>query len=382
MAFNDLIKKLLTEMEPEDQHISTKTIIRKYMNTSNEHFVWKFNNSADVKLFQNAKRGDIITSDHFQVNGCTFFLELTPNGWGQFDGAVVWCALAKLPKDVYSIKVYFKYVCDEINYCGEKTKQLTTKQIAVDLGTGVHSMSANETMKTEDFKKFNSFSFKCYVTVSKFFDQNGSQIPIRQNIAEESKMDEASKLKAKIVELHEENNQLNERLTVYVQQTSLLEEQNKQIRSEKQQLQTIVDDILSNQSKLQTENNKLKTQNNILMDECKELHLQLNETKKKYKQLAKQIGPDVNNYKKWDHDNIADWILCLHDDYVKYEQVLRKKLKEESMTGDFLHELDKTDLDRFGIKSFRDKSVIMEHIQTLTSKQGQQKEGAKTADIL
>eukprot|EP01084_Bolivina_argentea_P259761 438434_1 len=181
MAFNDLIKKLLTEMEPEDQHISTKTIIRKYMNTSNEHFVWKFNNSADVKLFQNAKRGDIITSDHFQVNGCTFFLELTPNGWGQFKGTMLWCALDELPQQYIAIKINVNQKCDAVGFVGEGQYLLSTQLHATKIKGASYSATSLNGMVFEAFKGLNSFVFECNIQIIAFYDQNGNQYNVVQN---------------------------------------------------------------------------------------------------------------------------------------------------------------------------------------------------------
>eukprot|EP01084_Bolivina_argentea_P259759 438430_1 len=181
MAFNDLIKKLLTEMEPEDQHISTKTIIRKYMNTSNEHFVWKFNNSADVKLFQNAKRGDIITSDHFQVNGCTFFLELTPNGWGQFKGTMLWCALDELPQQYIAVKVIVKQRCDAAGFVDERQHLLSTQLYAAKIKGASYSATSANGMEFAKFKGLNSFSFECSIQIIAFYDQNGNQYNVVQN---------------------------------------------------------------------------------------------------------------------------------------------------------------------------------------------------------
>ena len=79
---------------------------------------------------------------------------------------------------------------------------------------------------------------------------------------------------------------------------------------------------------------------------------------------------DIKNYQNWNYDNITDWIISLDDGiYEKYEKILREQLKDEEMSGDVLSTLDKNDLGRFGIKNYKHKLAILNHIKKLTSKQ-------------
>eukprot|EP01084_Bolivina_argentea_P057691 105395_1 len=81
--------------------------------------------------------------------------------------------------------------------------------------------------------------------------------------------------------------------------------------------------------------------------------------------IAKIRWFDRKQYKNWDADNISDWIISLNVGYIMYENILRDKLRREEVDGSVLHEVDKTDLDRFGIKSFKHKLEIMKHINQL-----------------
>ena len=121
-------------------------------------------------------------------------------------------------------------------------------------------------------------------------------------------------------------------------------------------------------NELKKENNKIKKENLNLNEECKELKLELNEIKNKYNKLYRKYNIDIKNYKNWDSDKITDWIISLNEDeYGKYENNLRKNLKNESMTGLYLKDLDKNDLHRFGITAFSHKSEIIKQIRKLTS---------------
>eukprot|EP01084_Bolivina_argentea_P057690 105393_1 len=83
--------------------------------------------------------------------------------------------------------------------------------------------------------------------------------------------------------------------------------------------------------------------------------------------IAKIRWLDRKQYKMWDADNITDWIISLNGEYRKYKHALRHKLREEEVDGSVLHGVDKTDLDRFGIKSFKHKLEIMKHINELVN---------------
>eukprot|EP01084_Bolivina_argentea_P052234 95956_1 len=98
---------------------------------NNENITWKFNTSSYVSLFKHATRGDVFRSNEFNVNGCTFYLELTPNGWGKLNGTIIWCALKALPEEYIAASVQFKYKCNDISFEGSKNNTLIKQHTEV-----------------------------------------------------------------------------------------------------------------------------------------------------------------------------------------------------------------------------------------------------------
>ena len=126
-----------------------------------------------------------------------------------------------------------------------------------------------------------------------------------------------------------------------------IQKEKNEILSQKQQYETMVNELLDNQSKLIKENDNLKNQNIKLNEEYKQSQIELNDLKLKYNKLYRKHNIDIENYKNWNYDNITDWIISLDDGiYEKYENKLREILKDEEMCGDLLSNLDKNDLDK------------------------------------
>ena len=113
---------------------------------------------------------------------------------------------------------------------------------------------------------------------------------------------------------------------------------------------------------------KLSKSNIELNAECKELSHELVDVKGKYNALLRKININEDDYMKWDSDTIVDWIIGLDDSYQKYEEVLRKNLKEEEVDGASMNEFEKSDLHRWGITKFKDKGAIMREIARIKEK--------------
>eukprot|EP01084_Bolivina_argentea_P094423 169750_1 len=75
------------------------------------------------------------------------------------------------------------------------------------------------------------------------------------------------------------------------------------------------------------------------------------------------------DYKNWDSDMVANWIISLDKQYKKYKDTLYANLKQEDVDGSSLMYLDKNDLHRFGIMSIKHKVTIMQQIKLLTKEQ-------------
>ena len=75
------------------------------------------------------------------------------------------------------------------------------------------------------------------------------------------------------------------------------------------------------------------------------------------------------NFMKWDHNDIANWVLNLDDGlFRKYESDIRGKLFEEDVSGEDLVDVNYEDIKGWGIKSFKHKKILANRIQELVSK--------------
>eukprot|EP01084_Bolivina_argentea_P253421 425668_1 len=168
------------------------------------------------------------------------------------------------------------------------------------------------------------------------------QEKVKDDMDDDIKCGECEKLKAIITGLKNENEYLeNDR-----------NKKQKQIETLHQKMETI------------------KALNSKLNEECKEFQIDLEEMKRKYNMLNRKMNIDESKYIEWNSDRITDWIIYLDDDqYVQYEDVLRRNLKKEDVDGSILGKLNNNDLHRFGIISMKHKLAVSEHIKRLTNPQ-------------
>eukprot|EP01084_Bolivina_argentea_P158028 275327_1 len=157
-------------VKPQHSGVKERLLKIKPITQNNQHITWQFETNSDVLLFKRALRNDVIKSSEFIVNKCKFYLELTPNGWGNVNGAIIWCALKELPEEYVAVMVQFKYKCDDISFEGSKKQILTTQ--TTELTNVGYSMSLDNAMLSQRFTNLNSFTFNCAITVIAFYTKN------------------------------------------------------------------------------------------------------------------------------------------------------------------------------------------------------------------
>ena len=203
LTHNTLVWGYLNEMFDfdvlaiEQTPLSIYDLIYKYflmiLNVNDEQtglaeFIWKFENEFAVQSFWNCKHSDVITSKKFEVNGCVFYFELTPNGWTSMipeDECALWLAvdsLPSLPEYIDSIHVRFTIVCDEVEFVGSEEIGLTTPE------RGMYSVTTANYMKRDAFKSLKKFEFELTVQIISMAGFDGNKI--RQNEESESEDEE------------------------------------------------------------------------------------------------------------------------------------------------------------------------------------------------
>lgn len=86
--------------------------------------------------------------------------------------------------------------------------------------------------------------------------------------------------------------------------------------------------------------------------------------------------PQSNDYKKWNINDIMCWIHSLENGrFSKYTAGLRKKFIDYELTGEDLIHIKRSDLQgENGIKKFRDRIALEEHIRNLGDSSGNNKQ--------
>ena len=76
---------------------------------------------------------------------------------------------------------------------------------------------------------------------------------------------------------------------------------------------------------------------------------------------------DIANYEQWNSEQIVAWIINLDENrFTKYKDTLLYHLNEEEIIGNDLEEINEIDLQRWQIKSFKDKKFLLQRIKHLT----------------
>eukprot|EP01084_Bolivina_argentea_P022095 41060_1 len=118
---------------------------------------WNFENISDVQLFKNSTHDNVINSPCFILKGCKFHLELTPNGWGEYKGTMLWCALDELPQQYIATKINVNQKCDAVGFVDERQYLLSTQLHAAKIKGASYSATSSNGMVFAAFKGLNSF---------------------------------------------------------------------------------------------------------------------------------------------------------------------------------------------------------------------------------
>merc|ERR1712228_169995 len=114
--------------------------------------------------------------------------------------------------------------------------------------------------------------------------------------------------------------------------------------------------------------NNLRLENNKIQQRFKNMEIEYHKIKKEFDEIKQKhdVLLDKFGYIDWTSQNIADWIVSIDRvQYYKYYNVLLNNLTKECIDGQCLYELDKNDLYRLGIVSFKDKNNIFMAIRQL-----------------
>eukprot|EP01084_Bolivina_argentea_P281844 482318_1 len=76
----------------------------------------------------------------------------------------------------------------------------------------------------------------------------------------------------------------------------------------------------------------------------------------------------------WNANKIVNWIITLDDEFIIYYTTLRNTLSYENVIGNNLPDINQTDLERFGIASYKHQKQLLKAIKTLVNKYPNEKQ--------
>eukprot|EP01083_Nonionella_stella_P261637 890586_1 len=144
--------------------------------------------------------------------------------------------------------------------------------------------------------------------------------------------------------------------------------QSKSMRSMIKELQNEVEILRTEKDNSIETCNQLRNENNALNEECKESKMELVNLKSKYDELKQKCPLDITQYKEWSGEDVIMWIVSLENGrFKKYEETLKVSFKEQEFVGQWLDDVQKSDVHDWGIKHFGDKTKLFQYIDEITN---------------
>ena len=142
-------------------------------------FEWRFNTKSECDQFRNSRYGDVLTSVKFNLCGCVFYFEITPNGWGRvlpigFSG--IWLAVSSLPSGIKSVFVDFHVLCAAVGFEETCSKNL------VEPGNHGSFSSGRGKIPVTEFKDLEQWMYECTVTINSMRRKDGSLVAINEQV--------------------------------------------------------------------------------------------------------------------------------------------------------------------------------------------------------
>ena len=152
-------------------------------------FEWRFTTKSDVSIFKQSTFVDVMTSAKFSLNGCVFYLELTPDGWGRVvpeQHCCLWLAVSSLPDGIDSVKVGFTVKCAQIGF---EDSLSSPSSLHTPDGSGTFSVGPKRLMARSAFDDLQKWTFECKVTLFSMKRNNGKTIRIEADDSVETNME-------------------------------------------------------------------------------------------------------------------------------------------------------------------------------------------------
>eukprot|EP01084_Bolivina_argentea_P218203 370335_1 len=118
---------------------------------------------------------------------------------------------------------------------------------------------------------------------------------------------------------------------------------------------------------LQKKLNKFQNQITLLIDEQKEMQFTIDNLKEENNKLKLTLKRRHTDFKEWDYNDVIEWIFSIENGLFQkhYENDLHREITENQLSGNDLVQLTTNDMKGFGIKLFKHKKLLEQHIQKL-----------------
>eukprot|EP00483_Globobulimina_turgida_P012892 UN12916 len=151
------------------------------------------------------------------------------------------------------------------------------------------------------------------------------------------------------------------------------ETEKQELRKQKKHLQQELND---KNAAMNQELNGLKQEINNLLDDRKEMELEINELREENERLNGN-NLDYSLWREWDSKKVFYFIMnTVNDGSLKpYQESIKKEIFESEYTGEDLADIEKDDVKAMGIKKISVRKAVFKSIQNLTRQKPRIDEG-------
>ena len=125
------------------------------------------------------------------------------------------------------------------------------------------------------------------------------------------------------------------------------------------------DALLMEQNRLGVRVRTLEREKAAIGRECMEIESELEAVRAELMTAQKL---DTSRYHLWNSDEAVDWICSIENGrFTKYQEKLLRAFTEEGVCGEDLDKITQSALRDWGVKNFKDRVALHEHIQELVT---------------
>ena len=232
-----------------------------------------------------------------------------------------------------------------------------------------------EPLLFDQFNKAESITFTAEIEVLEHYDHEDELIVEESQWKSHYKADRTDKLQEGLCTLSHEQSSKQQHQTNEQISKQQVHDEVEELRVQNEEYREKISLLAASQSTVEQQIENLQAENQRLIAmlaardaERKIFQVQIDALKQ---QIDDMNRIDPSAFMHWDSGSIARWICALENGrYKKYHSSLSAVLQESEMVGSDLLHVNQQDIKEWGIKSFKDKKCLLDHIEKLIVQYG------------